>query len=177
MCFDEYRRRTEHVKCTVGLEYAMAVLWLNPSLLPLGLYSLGGVNDTVIKVPERVKNRYGNIVKVIAVSRTAFAGKDNITDIILPPSVDRFPQSAFENCTGLRSITLPKLTRPIPENTFAGCTALENVYYGGSADDWKNMRVGSGNEALFSANIHFDCGVGGMCGNDLAAKDVTEKII
>ena len=130
-------------------------------------------------------NRYGRNVPVITFSRQAFSGKSNITDIVLPQSIERFPKGAFEGCTGLKRITVPRKVKVIKEGTFAGCKQLEDVYFEGTMEEWNRINIihhkhevefgqlihGTpvqevkaermifipGNEVIFSANIHFLC--------------------
>ena len=142
----------------------------------------------VIKVPDRTVNPFGNdgmIVPVIAVGANAFRGRKNITDVVLPASIETIGSHCFDGCTNLRNITIPKSVTTIKEGTFAGCTQLENIYYEGTPEEWAQIFVvhqkhevefGSaipgtpvqqivserfvhipGNEALFSANIYFHC--------------------
>ncbi len=168
-----------------GMKYAPAILSLHPERMPLGLVSIGDDKSRVIRVAGEARNRYGNTVPVIAIARQAFAGNENVTDIILPASIERLAAGAFAGCINLRSITIPKKIKTIRAGTFAGCIRLENVYYEGSLEDWRKVNIVHGryevdfgplipgtpvqtvlaerqfsipgNEALFSANLHFRC--------------------
>ncbi len=185
MNFKEYRKKIEQVPYTRGLEYCVAVFWLHPEILPLGLVSLKGVTDEIIKVAPNIKNRYGRVVPVISVAAKAFRGNKTVTDIILPSRIGTIPVGAFAGCANLKRIYLPKGIRQIKEKTFEGCSSLEDVYYEGSPNDWKAVHIAHeqhetefgdlipgtpvqtiesvrwirvpGNEALFTANIHFLC--------------------
>ena len=194
MRFQDYLKTIEDVPVSDKLKYALAVLWLHPGHLPLGLVSIGDETMTVIKVPERTVNQFGNegiIVPVIAVGANAFRGRQNITDVVLPSSIETIGSHCFDGCTNLRNITIPKSVTAIKEGTFAGCTQLENIYYEGSPEEWAQIRIvhqkhevefGSsipgtpvqqivserfvhipGNEALFSANVNFHCQLSEIC--------------
>ncbi len=185
MDFAEYAKMIKDVPFTEGLEYKLAVYWLHPEILPLGVVSLGENVPAVVRIPERVTNKYGRKVPVITVGGNAFAGQGRVTDIVLPPTVDRLPAGAFAGCEGLKRITIPKKIRTIWEGTFSGCDQLEDVYYEGSIEEWKNVNITHhrheiefgelipgtpiqeikserlihlpGNDALLTANIHFRC--------------------
>ena len=185
MNYREYAESVRDVEVPQCLEFRMAVMWLHPEILPLGLVSLGDTEQKIIKVPAMVRNRYDRMVPVIAIARDAFAGNTNVTDIILPSSVEKFPEGAFAGCTALKNITVPRRVRTIRKDVFAGCRRLENVYYEGTPEEWERLRVVGeeheiefgdlipgtpvqeivsesrrhipGNEALFSADIHFGC--------------------
>lgn len=200
MTYKEYCERVREIPVSGELEFARAVFWLHPEILPLGLVSAAGCGEKVIKVPERVKNWFGRTVPVIAVAKGAFAGNGNVTDIILPSGIGRIPEGAFAGCRNLRNITVPRKVRRIGEGTFAGCTGLENVFYEGTKEEWDRIGIECrrhetdfgdlipgtpvqkilsersvyipGNRALLTADIHFRCDPGEALG---AARHQTEN--
>ena len=101
MNFREYEEIIRNVLYTDTLEYKMAFMWLRPEIVPLCVTSIGKRGSDIIRIPGRVINEYGSNVPVVAFSHQAFSEKSNITDIILPNSIERFPNGAFEGCTGL----------------------------------------------------------------------------
>ena len=145
MKFTDYLDSVKDIPVSDKLEYTIAVKWLHPWQLPLGVVSLGDETMPVIKIPPRALNPYGHeekhIVPVIAFSRKAFCGNTHITDIILPSSIGGFPAGAFAGCKNLRNITIPKRIGIIRQDTFAGCTSLENIYFEGSPEDWKKNKI------------------------------------
>ncbi len=185
MDFREYTTLMRDIHPSEKLQYKRAILGLHPERLPLRLVSLGGEMSPVIKVPGTVMNEYGRMVPVIAIAKDVFAGNEHITDVILPSSLSWLPAGAFAGCSSLRNITIPKSIKTIKQGTFEGCTNLENVYFEGTRDEWNSVEIvhdrheidfgpliqGTpvhtilaerninipGNEALFSANIHFRC--------------------
>ena len=193
MNYREYCELIKDVGISDDLRFCQAVMWLHPQVLPLGLVSTGESDMRVIKVPEEAKNRFDIIVPVICIAREAFAGNENVTDIILPSTIRRLPEGAFAGCRNLKNITIPKTIRYIKEKTFDGCVSLENVYYEGNPEEWDEINIvhqrheiefgetvpGTpvrsilaerrinipGNEALLSANIHFRCDLSGSSVN------------
>lgn len=185
MNFKEYAEMLKNVPFSETLEYVQAVMWFHPELLPLGVISIGEEYPPVIKVPSRAINRFGRNVPIIAISKDAFAGRDKLTDIVLPAAVRGIPKGAFKGCTELKRITIPKAVNKICKGTFDGCRDLEDVYYEGTAEEWEKIDIvhqkheielgamipGTptqeiiserllhipGNDALFACNIHFRC--------------------
>ncbi len=185
MNYNEYRNIIRATPETEGLEYQLAVLWLNPSRLPIGVVSLNGCKDKIIRVPLEAKNKYGKNVPVIAIGQEAFRGNTEVTDIILSSNISKIGGGAFAGCTSLERITLPKGIKNIWTNTFEGCTSLREIYYEGTLEEWYKIDFHSerheiefgelipgtpvqeivserlirlpGNEALKLADIHFRC--------------------
>lgn len=194
LTFPSYRHIIDTTSYTTSATYQPAFLWLHPYQLPVGVVSIAP-EERVVKIPAHHTNSRGYTVPVIAISANAFSNHPDLTDIILPSSIGRLPAGAFAGCTGLKRITIPKNITRIPEGTFAGCDSLEDVYYEGSIKDWAAIEIvhrrhevdfgdlipGSpvervtaerlvyvpGNEALFAANIHFNC--------DLAESEIEVK--
>ena len=165
--------------------YYDAVMWPHHERLPLRLMSVGDSGLSTVKIPPCIKNKYGNSVPVVGISDQAFAGNEQVTDIILPSCIESFPAGAFSGCLNLKNITIPKNIRIIRERTFEHCKSLRNVFYGGTLEEWRKIEIvhekheiefgklisGTpvheilserlvpipGNEALLSATIHFRC--------------------
>ncbi len=194
MKFDEYKEIVLKTPFTIGLTFKQAIMWLNPSNLPIGVIGAPDDLSGVVRIPDRAENAYGKVVPVIAISKLAFSGNKSITDIVIPYTVDRLPAGCFKGCSGLERITIPKRVKTIKEGTFDGCENLKDVYYEGSLDEWKKInivherheiefgdlipgtpvsRVESesiihiqGNDALLSANIHFHCNLNALKDNN-----------
>lgn len=183
--YEEYLESIKDVEVSPCLEYGLAIIWLHPEILPVCLISTDKCDLPVIRVPERIKNKYGRTVPMIAIAREAFAGNETVTDAILPSTVERLPAGAFSGCRNLKNVTIPKNVKTIKEKTFEGCASLKNVFYEGTPEEWDGIEIihekheidfgnnlpGTpvrsieferrinvpGNEALLSANIHFRC--------------------
>ena len=56
----------------------------------------------------------------------------------------------------LKTIVLPKTLKEIGNNTFKNCYNLKDVYYSGNESDWDKLQIGSGNDGLFIAQIHYN---------------------
>jgi len=79
-----------------------------------------------------------------------------LTEIVIPTSVDRIYSDAFMGCTGLKTVTIenPTISR-IYSMSFHWLPALTDVYFAGSEAQWNNIDIGSDNEGLELATVHF----------------------
>lgn len=65
--------------------------------------------------------------KLISIDKSFFA-MTSITGIIIPESVIRISDSAFEGCSALSSVSIPGGVSYIGLRTFGSCTSLKKVY-------------------------------------------------
>jgi hypothetical protein len=116
---------------------------------------------------------------VTSIGEGAFYGCSALPDITIPSSVVSIGDSAFARCTGLTSvtilgsivdinsytffrcdhlasITIPRSVAKIGEYAFYYCDSLADVYYTGSEEDWESIDIGSCNNPITSATIHFN---------------------
>ena len=94
-----------------------------------------------------------NSVSIIAAK--AFEGCTGLTSVTIPGSVTDVASEAFRSCTGLTSVTISNSVTEIADAAFKSCTRLSNVYYSGTQAEWAQISMGSSNEPLTSANIHY----------------------
>ena len=74
---------------------------------------------------------------------------------------------AFKGNENLKSVVIPESIVKIAEKAFEDCKNLKDVYYRGSLESWKKIRVAeNGNESFLSAELHFDNEDGGIFENE-----------
>ena len=81
--------------------------------------------------------------------------RSDITAVVLEEGVTTVGEIAFYDCTDLTSVTIPVTVTNIKEYAFDSCTKLTDVYYGGTENDWKNIRIDSENASLQQAALHY----------------------
>ena len=83
--------------------------------------------------------------------------KDKIQpEYSIPNSVTSIGDYAFEYCDSLTSITIPDSVTSIGRWAFGGCDSLTDVYYSGTETQWSNIDIGSSNDGLINATIHYN---------------------
>ena len=182
MLFDEYKQKVIDVtSVSEGLEFDTRVQWPGTRYSRVQVKSICSA-DSVVRLPERRLNRYGQIVNVATVTANVLCANPNMTDLILPPKFSFISDGMLAGCGKLKRMTFPKSISHIRKNTFMDCTALEDIYYEGTQKEWDKIDVDFyidkhnidwsgglhckvttvrypelGNEPLRHARIHFDC--------------------
>ena len=184
MIFNEYKQIIEGVPYANGIKYEPTIMWMHSERLPLGVISLEKETCGIIRIPCLAVNIYGKEVPVVAIGEKAFAYNNKVTDIVLPSSIQWISPGAFAGCSAMQRITIPKSIKSIGEGTFKDCRNLEDIYYEGTVEEWQKISIvhqkheiqlgklipGTpvhtisseclvhipGNDALFTANIHFN---------------------
>jgi len=77
------------------------------------------------------------------------------TSYTIPASVTGVGESAFYGCTGLTSVTIPFSVKLVGASAFKGCDSLTDVNYGGTAEQWGEIDIGTNNDPLTHAAIHY----------------------
>lgn len=97
---------------------------------------------------------------VTSIGDEAFFGCGSLKGIAIPDGVSSIEDSTFRVCRGLVCIALPKSVASIGNNAFAYCSGLTDVYYGGSEEQWRAIKVGSNNSELTNTTaIHYGAAV------------------
>ena len=89
-----------------------------------------------------------------ALEASAFAGRTDVTVVVLEEGVMSIGANAFSGCNALCGIYLPSSVGAIGDSAFAGCDALKEVLYAGTRKESKDVAIGTGNDAL--TNVQWD---------------------
>lgn len=97
---------------------------------------------------------------ITRVGDSAFAKCRNMTTARMADSVTKIGSWAFLECESLKSVYIPSSVKNIGYMAFYNCSSLKDVYYAGSKSQWAKISIGSDNDALKKATIHY--GVSGI---------------
>lgn len=64
-------------------------------------------------------------------------------------------EKAFYNFDRIKEISIPQTIAIIEDNAFMGCTGIVKVNYEGTRDEWNQIVIGVGNDALTNVDINF----------------------
>ena len=84
----------------------------------------------------------------------AFAGCTYLKSVAILGDVTSISERAFSWCTYLESITIPSSVTIIGNYAFNGCGHLTSIYYGGTAEQWNEISIGSSN-SLADATCYY----------------------
>lgn len=56
----------------------------------------------------------------------------------------------------MTSIKIPNSVTSIYSEAFSDCTNLKDVYYSGTEEQWKKIKISNENDSLSNAKIHFN---------------------
>ena len=78
-----------------------------------------------------------------------------IRSVIIENGITYIGASAFDSLNTLESVSLPNTLDAIVWGAFLGCVNLKAVEYEGTSKNWKDIDIGSANEALMNSRITF----------------------
>lgn len=96
-------------------------------------------------------------VSVINIDKRAFYGCDNLISITISNGVVSIGDDAFGDCKKLESVIISNSVTSIGNAAFYNCVGLENIYFEGTAEEWEEITILSGNNYLKNANIYYNC--------------------
>ena len=93
---------------------------------------------------------------VISIGEWAFEDCRSLTSVTIPNSVTSIDKYAFSSCKNLTSVKIANTVTNIGEGAFSYCYSLKDVYYTGSETEWNEITIGSSNDYLKKATIHYN---------------------
>lgn len=88
----------------------------------------------------------------VTIGDYVFQNCEALTSIVIPDGWSGCGLGAFWNCKSLKSVYFPVSIMQISQ-LFRGCTALTDIYYGGSVEEWENIRISG---TFTDVTIHYN---------------------
>ena len=93
---------------------------------------------------------------VTSIGNYAFELCNNLKSVEIPDSVTSLGDLAFSKCSNLESVIIGNNVTSISGWAFDYCEKLKYVFYTGSEKYWNQIEIGSDNDCLINAYIHYD---------------------
>ncbi len=121
---------------------------------------LGNENNPRLALVELASDAVGNTELVIPEgTRILLDGVFyyflGLGSAVLPNSLEIVSDGAFYHCENMTSIRLGAGIKKIGKNAFYGCDSLTDVYFPGSEQTWRSVKIASVNTRLKKAKMHF----------------------
>lgn len=120
---------------------------INEGVTSIGAFAFGRCTSLKsISIPNSVSS----------IEIWAFEDCSSLTSVTIPNSVSMISYGTFQGCDSLKSVTIPTSVKSIDGRAFDGCDSLSDVYYKGTASQWKSIDISDYcNDALKKATIHY----------------------
>ena len=102
--------------------------------------------NTSFKIPD----------SVTTIENHAFFRCSTLTNLVIGDSVNSIGEDAFTDCSNLTSITISDSVTTIDDYAFYRCYRLKDVYYTGTKQEWAKISIGSYNDYITNATIHYN---------------------
>lgn len=84
----------------------------------------------------------------------ALQGCDKVTTVSIEDAPTIITPYAFNLCDAMTQIYIPSSVTGIGQSAFGGCTALTDIYFGGTSEQWGEIRISGDNTRLSSVTLH-----------------------
>ena len=81
----------------------------------------------------------GSVTKI---GEGAFEGCTSLASVSIPEGVTEIGEDAFSGCTSLTSVTIPEGVTKIGRDAFCGCSSLKEIRFAGTKEKWEAVKKG-----------------------------------
>lgn len=141
--------------------YALKEITIPNGVTAIDSYAFGQCHALAkVTIPE----------SVTSIGERAFVDCKSLEEINIPEGVTTLDDAAFSGCIKATTVYIPSTLTGIDYGCFYNCSSLTDIYYNGYENQWNQITIGTENECLTGAIIHFkECTehswTNGTCGN------------
>ncbi len=147
---------TVHYNCAGGT-VGTCQTYSNPSISamfkPGTLWSLTGNELTVFGSGKTATNERSVFCRTDW--NRYYTVTEEVKNVTVKEGVTSLGMDLFRGFDQMTDISLPHSLGIIGNNAFTGCAKLKDVWFAGSKAEWDTISIGTGNECLTGARIHF----------------------
>lgn len=132
--------------------------------VPMGIvgFSEDSTDSTIIKDGIEYTIKEDGSARVARILNT------ELTEVIIPEEINGYKvtelgdtdgTNVFEGCANVTVVMLPASVVSIGDYCFHGVWSLSDVYFSGTAEQFRAMYIGIENDSLVDAQFHFDSGI------------------
>ena len=92
---------------------------------------------------------------VTSIGGSLFRYCSNLTSFKIPSGITAIPDSMFAFDRKLKEVTIPASVKSVDNTAFYFCEALTDVYFIGTEEEWKAIKIGTSNDPLKKATVHY----------------------
>lgn len=125
-------------------------------LLPPAVNEVTGYDGTSrvdVVIPATVMDE-GVQKNVEVIGAMTFQNKP-ITGITIPETTKTIKGYAFTGCVQMTTVRINSTNVVIENDAFSTCPKITDVYFAGTQEQWEALSIGTGNDTLKSATIHY----------------------
>ena len=110
----------------------------------------------LIKYPSCKKDEAYTVPdSVTTIGKYSFYRCEFLESVTIPENVKTINNYTFAYSYSLKNVTIPTSVTKILSDAFYYCNALTDIYYGGTKSDWEKISIGSYNNPLKNAALHY----------------------
>ena len=122
----------------------LASVSIGKDVTEIGEFAFSCSELATVSLPENLK----------VIGESAFEYCGMLEQITIPDSVTTIEIGAFTGCYSLKKVTFGSGVTSIGDFAFGDCF-VSDIYYRGTEESWKAITIGSYNEGLLGATVHF----------------------
>lgn len=137
-----------------------------------------GIADGVEVIPAKAFGQCEALRGVVipgsvrSIGEEAFMDCTSVLYADIKDGAEEIGSHSFAFCSSLNTVHIPKSVNKIEKFAFSHCDALEDVYFGGTCEEWESIvEYGEGDDSLKNAVVHFETDeflIHGPCGDGAA---------